>query len=131
MRLSLELPKEKLSAIIGGPPCQGFSRNVPSEYRSLNDPRNLLYTTYLKFVEEFKPLYVVMENVPEIFNAYNGVIKDEIINSLALLGYSVTSMSLNAAFYGVPQTRKRAFFVGCLNKSWRTEAIMEILMKKR
>lgn len=115
LRLSLGIERQQLSAIIGGPPCQGFSRNVPAGYRYLNDPQNLLYITYIEFVREFKPKYVVIENVPEILNAYKGIVKKEIIKLLESLGYKVTIMSLNAAFYGVPQTRKRAFFIGCLN----------------
>lgn len=114
LRLSLGLKKESLSIIIGGPPCQGFSRNVPAGYRYLNDPKNLLYNTYLDFVDEFRPLYVVMENVPEILNAYDGVVRNQIVQSLSAMGYNVSYMSLNAAFYGVPQTRSRAFFIGCL-----------------
>lgn len=115
LRLALQLEREQLTAIIGGPPCQGFSRNIPAEYRYLKDPRNQLYKTFLEFVEEFRPLSVVMENVPEILKAYNGTIKKEIIIQLERMGYEVTSASLNAANYGVPQTRARAFVLGCLN----------------
>lgn len=115
LRLTLQLEREELTAIIGGPPCQGFSRNIPAEYRYLEDPRNQLYKTFLEFVKEFRPLYVVMENVPEILKSYNGTVREEITIKLEQMGYGVTSASLNAANYGVPQTRARAFFVGCLN----------------
>lgn len=40
LRLWLGLEREELKALIGGPPCQGFSRNIPAGYRSLNDRRN-------------------------------------------------------------------------------------------
>ncbi len=116
LRSQLGLPKETLTALIGGPPCQGFSRNIPAGYRYLNDPRNQLYQTFLEFVKEFRPLYVVMENVPEILKAYNGVVRDEIIEKLELLGYKVRSVSLNSAHYGVPQTRARAFFIASLDR---------------
>lgn len=115
LRLTLQLEREELTAIIGGPPCQGFSRNIPAEYRYLEDPRNQLYKTFLEFVKEFRPLYVVMENVPEILKSYKGTVREEITIKLEQMGYGVTSASLNAANYGVPQTRARAFFVGCLN----------------
>lgn len=115
LRLALQLDREELAAIIGGPPCQGFSRNIPAGYRYLEDPRNQLYKTFLEFVKELRPLYVVMENVPEILKAYNGTVREEITTQLERMGYGVTSVSLNAANYGVPQTRARAFFVGCLN----------------
>ncbi len=68
LRLCLGLQKEELTALIGGPPCQGFSRNIPADYRYLSDFRNQLYRTFLEFVQEFRPIYVVMENVMEVQN---------------------------------------------------------------
>lgn len=117
LRSWLGLQKEELTALIGGPPCQGFSRNIPADYRYLHDSRNQLYRTFLEFVKEFRPLYVVIENVPEILKAYGGVIRYEITEQLESQGYKVTSASLNSANYGVPQTRTRAFFLASLNKS--------------
>jgi DNA (cytosine-5)-methyltransferase 1 len=114
LRQNLGLEREQLKAIIGGPPCQGFSKNIPAEYRYIDDPRNQLYKRFLDFVKEFRPLYVIMENVPEILTAYKGLFKYEITNQLELLGYKVVSSSLNAANYGVPQTRSRAFFIASL-----------------
>lgn len=116
LRSWLNLQREELSVMIGGPPCQGFSKNVPAGERNLNDSRNLLYKTFLEFVQEFRPICVVMENVSEILKAYEGVVKNEITKQLELLGYKVVSASLNAANYGIPQTRTRAFFVASLNK---------------
>lgn len=116
LRSGLGLQKEKLTVLIGGPPCQGFSRNIPAGYRYLNDPRNQLYRAFLEFVREFRPLYVVMENVPEILKAYDGAIGHEITEQLEAQGYQVTSTSLNSANYGVPQTRARAFFLASLDK---------------
>jgi DNA (cytosine-5)-methyltransferase 1 len=52
-----------------------------------------------------------MENVPEILKAYGGIIRDEIVAQLESWGYQVVTTSLNAAYYGVPQTRSRAFFL--------------------
>ncbi|MDB9373915.1 DNA cytosine methyltransferase [Nodularia sphaerocarpa] len=117
LRLALGLRQEELTALIGGPPCQGFSRNTPAGYRYLNDSRNQLYRTFLEFVEEFRPLYAVIENVPEILKAYHGVVREEITKQLESLGYKVISSSLNAAHYGIPQTRSRAFFLASLDNS--------------
>ncbi len=117
LRLALGLRREELTALIGGPPCQGFSRNIPADYRYLDDSRNQLYQRFLEFVEEFRPLYVVMENVPEILKAYNGVISKKITEKLEFLGYKVVFSSLNAAHYGIPQTRSRAFFIASLDHS--------------
>jgi DNA (cytosine-5)-methyltransferase 1 len=116
LRSDLGIEKEELTALIGGPPCQGFSRNIPADYRYLNDARNQLYRTFLEFVQEFRPLYVVMENVPEILKAYGGVVRNEITEQLEAQGYKVTSASLNSANYGVPQSRARAFFLASLDK---------------
>ncbi len=117
LREILGLRREELTALIGGPPCQGFSRNIPAGYRYLDDSRNQLYRTFLEFVQEFKPLYVVMENVPEILKAYDGVVRNEITGQLEQQGYKVISESLNSANYGVPQTRSRAFFLASLDKT--------------
>lgn len=115
LRSSLGLAREELTVLVGGPPCQGFSRNIPAGYRYLTEPRNQLYQTYLEFVREFRPLHVVMENVPEILKAYDGAVREEITRQLELMGYKVVSASLNAARYGVPQTRARAFFLARLD----------------
>jgi DNA (cytosine-5)-methyltransferase 1 len=117
LRLLLGLQREELTAMIGGPPCQGFSRNIPAGYRYLNDSRNQLYRTFLEFVQEFRPIHVVIENVSEILKAYDGTVRNEITVQLESLGYKVVSGSLNAAYYGVPQTRARAFFLASLERS--------------
>jgi DNA (cytosine-5)-methyltransferase 1 len=116
LRSCLRLKKEELTVLIGGPPCQGFSRNIPAGDRYLNDSRNQLYRTFLEFVQEFQPLYVLMENVPEILKAYNGVVRHEITEQLESQGYKVIAATLNSANYGIPQTRARAFFLASLDK---------------
>lgn len=116
LRQELGIKREELTALIGGSPCQGFSRNIPAGYRYLQDSRNQLYQTFIEFVKEFRPLHVVIENVPEILKAYDGAVKNEITERLERLGYKVTSASLNAAHYGVPQTRARAFFLASLDR---------------
>jgi DNA (cytosine-5)-methyltransferase 1 len=116
LRSLLNLQREELTALIGGPPCQGFSRNIPAAERSLDESRNYLYKIFLDFVQEFRPIYVVMENVPEILKAYDGLFRNEITKQLESFGYKVVSVSLNAAHYGIPQTRTRAFFIASLNE---------------
>lgn len=120
------IPSEKISnlfkeknmscdVVFGGPPCQGFSmagRRIRSKGSFLNDPRNFLFLEYVRMVKELNPLVFVLENVPGILNYNNGEIKEEIIEAFTSLGYSVSSKVLCAADYGVPQTRKRAVFIG-------------------
>jgi len=62
----LELRKGELDALIGGPPCQGFSKNVPAARRFLDDPRNQLMKVFLDFVERLNPKFVLIENVAEV-----------------------------------------------------------------
>ncbi len=107
---SLELKQGDLDCIIGGPPCQGFSKNVPAAYRFLGDSRNQLFRDFLRFVEAMLPKVVVMENVAEIYNAYKGEVRREIIENLHQLGYKVEVAVLYAPDYGVPQRRRRCFF---------------------
>jgi DNA (cytosine-5)-methyltransferase 1 len=68
-------------------------------------------SVFLEFVERLMPKTVVIENVAEVLNAYEGKVRDEITQRLEDLGYYVESNVLNAAWYGVPQLRRRAFFV--------------------
>ncbi len=106
----LELKQGELDCLIGGPPCQGFSKNVPAAYRFLLDPRNQLFRDFLRFVEALLPKVVVMENVAEIYNAYDGAVRIEITESLEQLGYEVEVAVLFAPDYGIPQRRRRCFF---------------------
>lgn len=101
----------QLDVLIGGPPCQGFSKNVVARHRFLDDPRNQLYKEFLRFVREMAPRVVVMENVAELYNAYSGSVREEIVASLSEMGYSSSAAVLTAADYGVPQRRRRCFIV--------------------
>ncbi len=98
-----------VDVIIGGPPCQGFS---VAGKRIIEDERNKLYKSFVRFVDFFHPSAFVMENVPNILSIGNGSVKDSIINDFEKLGYNVNVKVLTASDYGVPQNRKRAIFVG-------------------
>lgn len=102
----------KVDVIIGGPPCQGFSQK--GKRLNLDDPRNFLFQQYVRFVQEFKPKYFVLENVPNIITTSNGYFKEQIISAFENLGYKVTYGVLCAADFGVPQERRRAVFIGQL-----------------
>jgi DNA (cytosine-5)-methyltransferase 1 len=99
-----------VQVVIGGPPCQGFSQKGKREI--LDDPRNYLFKYFYDVVNYIKPEYFVIENVPNILTAHNGIFKKEIYNLFEKIGYSLNSGILNAADYGVPQYRKRAFIIG-------------------
>jgi len=101
-----------VSVIIGGPPCQGFS---VAGKRIVEDKRNELYKSFVRFVDVFRPQAFVMENVPNILSLGKGVVRDSILRDFERLGYAVTYKVLTASDYGVPQNRRRAVFVGLKN----------------
>ena len=103
---------EKIDIIIGGPPCQGFS---VAGKRIIDDERNKLYKNFVLFAEYYRPNAFLLENVPNILSIGGGIIKKEIIKDFSALGYKVSYKILNASDYGVPQNRRRAFFVGLKN----------------
>lgn len=108
------LPGE-LDVLMGGPPCQGFSRNrarrhVRGEF--VDDPRNYLFKHFLRFAEVIKPRAILIENVADMIVKLGGAFEAEIAERLDDMGYHYTSARvLNAADYGVPQRRRRAFIL--------------------
>ena len=81
----LGLQRGELGLIAGGPPCQGFSINAPK--RSKDDSRNHLFREYLRFVAEFQPRAVMIENVPGMVSFEGGATLEAILESLRKLGY--------------------------------------------
>ena len=108
---TLGIEPGELDMLAGGPPCQGFSKNVPRKLRFADDPNNLLVKRFLDYCEHMKPKAILMENVAEFRNGFSKRFSDEINERLNKAGYAVTSAVLNAAEYGVPQKRRRAFFL--------------------
>ncbi|MBX3176122.1 MAG: DNA cytosine methyltransferase [Candidatus Hydrogenedentes bacterium] len=104
------LKKGELDCLIGGPPCQAFS--VYNHQRGFHDARSGLFREYLRLVEGLLPRFVVMENVTGILSAGGGRAVEEIHARLTELGYAVSQDTLKAEQYGVPQERRRVFFVG-------------------
>ena len=105
----------EVSVIIGGPPCQGFS---VAGKRIIDDDRNKLYKSFVKFVAHFRPKAFVMENVPNILSIGKGAVKDAVIKDFSELGYTISYKVLTASDYGVPQNRRRAIFVGLHNEEF-------------
>lgn len=106
---------KKCDVVIGGPPCQGFSMaglRIRKKYQLFSDERNYLFLEFFRIVKYLKPKVFVLENVPGILNFNNGSIKDELISKFSSIGYNVSSKILNVSDYGIPQIRKRAFFIG-------------------
>lgn len=108
-----------VDVIVGGPPCQAFARvgraklravsDNPHAYR--NDPRAKLYRSFLEYVEEFQPLAVLAENVPDILNYGGANIAELMCQALSKMGYVCAYTLLNSVYYGVPQMRERMFLL--------------------
>lgn len=99
----------KLDVLVGGPPCQGFSVAGP---RDMNDKRNTLYTAMVELAERVKPQVVVLENVPGMVQTNGGIGAKRVVEDFAKIGYRMVPKLLYAPDYGLPQIRKRVFFVG-------------------
>ncbi len=120
--LRKEQPENLVDIIVGGPPCQAFSRIGRAKLRSvkqnpqafLDDERSNLYLHYLAYVEFFRPLAVLMENVTDIMNYGGTNVAEEIAASLEALGYRCHYTILNTAHYGIPQLRQRFYLIAIL-----------------
>lgn len=109
----------ELDVLVGGPPCQGFSL---AGKREEFDERNMLYTAMVKTAKILKPKVVVVENVPGLLTLYKGKAKEKIIEDFNRIGYKMDVQVLYAPEYGIPQIRKRAFFIGVLtDKEYKFE----------
>ncbi|MDB5045717.1 MAG: (cytosine-5-)-methyltransferase [Deinococcus sp.] len=96
----------RVDLLAGGPPCQGFSQLG----RGLStDPRNQLWREYMRAAAEIRPSAFLIENVAPILRSEEG---EAIVTEARRLGYDVTAGLLSAELFGVPQKRKRAFFIG-------------------
>ena len=117
----LENLRGKITLVVGGPPCQGFSM---AGQRNAKDKRNQLVNSYVKFVELVRPEFIFFENV----HGFTVAFKDKknsnakgvpastyIIQKLKKLGYNLKDEIIDFSEYGVPQKRKRFILVGCLN----------------
>ena len=100
---------KRVDVIIAGPPCQGFSLTGT---RNKEDRRNSLFESVFELAKELNPKFLIIENVPGLIALYGGQTKDKIISVGEDLGYTMSYQELFAPEYGVPQIRKRVFFVG-------------------
>lgn len=99
----------ELDILDGSPPCQGFSI---AGKRDVNDNRNTLFLEYVRLIKELKPKIFIMENVAGMLIGSMKQLFLEILTTLKSLDYNVKVKLLNAANYGVPQSRRRLFFIG-------------------
>lgn len=96
--------------IIGGPPCQSWSE--AGSLKGINDPRGQLFYQYIRILIDKKPKFFLAENVKGMMAKRHDIAVKNIISQFEQAGYDVYIHLLNASDYGVPQDRKRVFYVG-------------------
>ncbi len=98
-----------VDVVVGGPPCQGYS--YYNHGRGEHDPRAGLFREYLRVIEGLRPRWLVMENVAGITSVADGAVVREIHQGMAVRGYRVEMRLLRSEDFGVPQERRRMFFI--------------------
>ena len=116
-----ELHEGEADLLVGGPPCQPFSKSAywaHGDTRRLDDPRASTLEQYLRVLRDVKPAAFLLENVPGLGYASKSEGLDLLLRLIDLLNvetgtnYAPGWAVLNAAEYGVPQDRRRIFIVG-------------------
>lgn len=121
LRNELGIQQGELQLMLGGPPCQGFSSHRIND-AGVDDPRNKLLLRYYDFVDEFRPMAFLVENVSGLFWKKHAHYLESFQQLAQDNGYELLFCdTLNAKDYGVPQNRKRAFILGVRNDVDRQE----------
>jgi len=113
-----QIGSNEVDIIVGGPPCQAYSKVGRAARISREDKRNYLYREYAKFLIEYRPKLFVFENVPGLYTANKGEHYKNLRKYFKRIGYCVEDRLLDAADFGVLQRRKRIIFIG-----WRKDLI--------
>lgn len=107
----------------GGFPCQDLS--VAGKRAGFAGKRSSLAFTFLDLVEQRRPRWIVLENVPGLFSSNNGADFGRLLNEMEQLGYGVAWRTLDARYFGVPQRRRRVFIVASLGSDRAAEVLLE------
>ena len=100
---------EKIHAVVGGPPCQGFSTVGTG---NPNDKRNTLFLEFVRIVKLLKPEFVVVENVTGLLAKKNEKTLLNIFQKFQVLGYNLDVQVMSSEKYGVPEKRRRTIIIG-------------------
>lgn len=108
---------DHVDVIIGGPPCQAYSlvgraQSKHMDHNMSEDPRNMLYLLYTKFLKKYRPKMFVFENVLGIQTANGGRTWRNIKAQMRRMGYRIDCREQNARDFGVLQSRARMIIVG-------------------
>jgi DNA (cytosine-5)-methyltransferase 1 len=96
--------------IIGGPPCQSWSE--AGALRGINDKRGQLFHDFIRILADKKPKFFLAENVSGMLLPVHKEALENIKSMFKECGYNLSFQLLNASDFGVPQDRKRVFFIG-------------------
>ena len=100
----------RVDLVAGGPPCQGFSVGGKQDPA---DTRNDLVEHFRRLVREVRPRYVLMENVPGLMSRPMAPVLARLLEGFTADGWTMRDpVVLNAADFGVPQSRRRVFLLG-------------------
>lgn len=103
---------EDVDLVVGGPPCQTFSRSNEGNRQGTNEARGMLYEEFARVLEDVRPSAFIFENVRGLASANDGADFEIIKEELQSKGYTLNDKVVNAANFGVPQTRKRLLVLG-------------------
>ena len=117
--LGLGPVRDAIDVLVGGPPCQAYARVGRAKLREVADhpeaykvdPRGNLFLRYLAYVKAFRPLALLMENVPDVLHYGGHNVIEEMTEALDGLGYVAKYSLINSVFHGVPQMRDRVFLI--------------------
>ena len=105
---SSEVPN--CDGIIGGPPCQSWSE--AGSLRGIKDSRGQLFFEYIRILNDKKPLFFLAENVVGMLSSRHSDAVEKIKSCFSKAGYNLSVNLINVADYGIPQDRKRVFYIG-------------------
>ena len=106
------ISREEVDLVVGGPPCQTFSRSNEGSRSGTAAAKGKLYEEFAKILHQIKPAAFLFENVRGLKSSNGGNDLEVILDALEGDTYTADFQIFNAANYGVPQTRKRVFIVG-------------------
>lgn len=109
--------------VCGGFPCQDLS--VAGKRKGLAGERSGLWFEFHRVIEECRPRWVVVENVPGLLSSQEGGDFTVVLRGLDELGYCVAGRVLDAQYFGVPQRRRRVFLVASLGNTSSVQVLFE------
>lgn len=112
-RSIVDIPSHEVpdcDGIIGGPPCQSWSE--AGAMKGLSDKRGQLFFEFIRILADKKPKFFLAENVSGMLLERHSDALKNIMGMFNDIGYNLSFKMLNASDFGVPQDRKRVFFIG-------------------